>query len=181
MGPSHWLPSSPPPPPPLFQRFPVAFVFHELFVSVVCCNFWISVASVVASWLVQVFSFSVFSVHLSFPVTFCVWLYSLGLCLSFQFVCYKEEEEEDKKNEPYSVVMNFLRCRLSFSLLRSSLLCLRGSRSNRSLNTTLLSQDSLSLVASEGRLNWMITCSWHVPSLFACLSESICLIDLWIF
>ncbi len=59
----------------------------------------------------------------------------------------------DKKNEPYSVVMNFLRCRLSFSLLRSSLLCLRGSRSNRSLNTTCLSQDSLSLVASEGRLN----------------------------
>ena len=56
----------------------------------------------------------------------------------------------DKKNEPYSVVMNFLRCRLSFSLLRSSLLCLRGSRSNRSLNTTCLSQDSLSLVASEG-------------------------------
>ena len=59
----------------------------------------------------------------------------------------------DKKNEPYSVVMNFLRCRLSFSLLRSSLLCLRGSRSNRSLNTTCFSQDSLSLVASEGRLN----------------------------
>ena len=55
----------------------------------------------------------------------------------------------DKKNEPCSVEMNFLRCRLSFSLLRSSLLCLRGSRSNRSLNTTCLSQDSLSLVASE--------------------------------
>ena len=52
-----------------------------------------------------------------------------------------------------SVVMNFLRCRLSFSLLCSSLLCLRGSRSNRSLNTTCLIQDSLSLVASEGRLN----------------------------
>ena len=43
----------------------------------------------------------------------------------------------DKKNKPYSVVMNFLRCRLSFSILRSSLLCLRGSRSNRSLNTTV--------------------------------------------
>ena len=87
----------------------------------------------------------------------------------------------DKKNEPYSVVMNFLRCRLSFSLLRSSLLCLRGSRSNRSLNTTCLGQDSLSLVASEGRLKWIITCSWHVPSLFVCLSECICLIALSIF
>ena len=87
----------------------------------------------------------------------------------------------DKKNEPYSVVMNFLRCRLSFSVLRSSLLCLQGSRSNRSLNTTCLSQDSLSLVASEGRLNWMITCPWQVPSLFVCLSECICLIALSIF
>ena len=84
----------------------------------------------------------------------------------------------DKNNEPYSVVMSFLRCRVSFSLLRSSLLCLRGSRSNRSLNTTCLSQDSLSLVASEWRLNWMITCSWQVPSLFVCLSECICLIAL---
>ena len=79
----------------------------------------------------------------------------------------------DKKNEPYSVVMNFLRCRLSFSLLRSSLLCLRGSRSNRSLNTACLSQDSLSLVASEGRLHWIITCSWHVPSLFVFFSERV--------
>ena len=35
----------------------------------------------------------------------------------------------DKKNESCSVVMNFLRCRCSFSLLRSSLLCLRGSQS----------------------------------------------------
>ena len=82
-----------------------------------------------------------------------------------------------------TVVMNFLRCRLSFSLLRSSPLCLRGSRSNRSLNTTCLSQDSLSLVASEGRLNWMITCSWHVPSLFVCLSECISplFLSVWLF
>ena len=42
-------PSTPPPPPLFFQRFPVTVVFDELFVSVVCCNFWISVASVVAS------------------------------------------------------------------------------------------------------------------------------------
>ena len=34
----------------------------------------------------------------------------------------------DKLNLPYSSVMGWLRCRVSFSLLRSSVMCLRGSR-----------------------------------------------------
>jgi len=36
----------------------------------------------------------------------------------------------DKHNKPYSKTMNWLRCRLSFSLLRSAVMCLRGSRSS---------------------------------------------------
>ena len=36
-----------------------------------------------------------------------------------------------KKNEPYSVIMGWLRCRLNFALLRSSILCVRGSRSSK--------------------------------------------------
>ena len=36
----------------------------------------------------------------------------------------------DKWNSPYPVVMGWLRCSLGFSLLRSSLMCLRGSRSS---------------------------------------------------
>ena len=35
-----------------------------------------------------------------------------------------------KHNQSYSQTMNWLRCRLSFSLLRSSIMCLRGSRSS---------------------------------------------------
>ena len=35
----------------------------------------------------------------------------------------------EKRNETYSSVMGWLRCKISFSLLRSALLCLRGSRS----------------------------------------------------
>ena len=35
-----------------------------------------------------------------------------------------------KHNQPYSQTINWLRCRLSFSLLRSSIMCLRGSRSS---------------------------------------------------
>ena len=34
----------------------------------------------------------------------------------------------EKQNLPFSVVMGRLRCRLSFSILRSSLILLRGSR-----------------------------------------------------
>ena len=35
----------------------------------------------------------------------------------------------EKRNETYSSVIGWLRCKISFSLLRSALLCLRGSRS----------------------------------------------------
>ena len=34
-----------------------------------------------------------------------------------------------KRDEPYSRVMGWIRCRISFSLLRSSIMCIRGSRS----------------------------------------------------
>ena len=36
----------------------------------------------------------------------------------------------DKHNKPYSKTMNWLRCKLSFSLLRSAVMCLYGSRSS---------------------------------------------------
>jgi len=36
-----------------------------------------------------------------------------------------------KHNKAYSKTLNWLRCRISFSLLRSAVMCLRGSRSSR--------------------------------------------------
>ena len=44
------------------------------------------------------------------------------------------EQLAERKNLPYSVVMGWLSCRISFALLRSSLLCLRGSRGRRLKN-----------------------------------------------
>lgn len=35
----------------------------------------------------------------------------------------------EKRDESYSSIMGWLRCKISFNLLRSALLCLRGSRS----------------------------------------------------
>ena len=47
-----------------------------------------------------------------------------------------------KREQPYSTVMSWLRCRLSFALLRSAVMCVRGSRSSfhhpvRDLDITL--------------------------------------------
>ena len=37
----------------------------------------------------------------------------------------------EKRNEKYSTIISWIRCRLSFALLRSSLMCIRGARSSR--------------------------------------------------
>ena len=55
----------------------------------------------------------------------------------------------DKWNSPYSLIMGWLRCSLSFSLLRSSLMCLRGSRSSSGSPGVPAAVD---LVVAEGRL-----------------------------
>ena len=55
----------------------------------------------------------------------------------------------DKWNSPYSSIMGWLRCSLSFSLLRSSLMCLRGSRSS---SGSLGVPAAVDLVVAEGRL-----------------------------
>ena len=56
----------------------------------------------------------------------------------------------DKKDVSYSVVMSWLRCRVSFSLLRSAIDCLRGAQSSRGHPSNL---QSLDLAVSEGRLS----------------------------
>ena len=52
----------------------------------------------------------------------------------------------DKWNSPYSMIMGWLRCSLGFSLLRSSLMCLRGSRSRAG------SPAAVDLAVAEGYL-----------------------------
>ena len=52
----------------------------------------------------------------------------------------------DKTSEPYSTVMAWVRCRLSFALLCASVICLRGSRT---LRAPVGSNSPASLVAAE--------------------------------
>ena len=52
-----------------------------------------------------------------------------------------------KRDKPYSVIMGWLRCKLFFAAVRSSILCIRGSRS--SFNHPIRDFD-ITLASSEG-------------------------------
>ena len=69
-------------------------------------------------------------------------------------VCYKRLASmiATKRNEAYSSTMSWLRCALSFSLLRSSIQCIRGSRSARGL-AAKQPPPPIDLVTSEAGLN----------------------------
>ena len=43
----------------------------------------------------------------------------------------RADELSRKQDKQYSLVMGWIRCRLSFAILRSAILCIRGSRSSR--------------------------------------------------
>ena len=63
-----------------------------------------------------------------------------------------------KLSQPYSTTMNFIRCKVTFSLIDSTVMCLRGARSAfhqpaRELN---LAEQPLDLVIREAQLS-----AWH--------------------
>ena len=56
-----------------------------------------------------------------------------------------------KRDETYSTTMGWIQCRLSFSLLRASIMCLRGTRSSVGHLSRLL-EAPINLISSEGRV-----------------------------
>ena len=52
-----------------------------------------------------------------------------------------------KEQKPYSVVISWLRCKLSFAAVRSSIMCIRGTRSS---NNRPLREADITLATSEG-------------------------------
>ena len=54
-----------------------------------------------------------------------------------------------KEQKQYSVVMGWICCRLSFAILRSAILCIRGSRSSHHRRKHEL---NITLATSEGRV-----------------------------
>ena len=69
-------------------------------------------------------------------------------------ICYKRIASllALKKNATYSHTMAWIRCRLSFALLRSSLMCIRGTRSHVH-HAIKSSEVSIDLVRCESRLS----------------------------
>ena len=61
------------------------------------------------------------------------------------------EKMAEVKNQPRSQVVAWMRCRLSFSLLRSALLCLRGTRSSAPRQTAVAGMD-YEMAVAESRL-----------------------------
>ena len=57
----------------------------------------------------------------------------------------------EKQGRPYSSTLHWLRCRLNFSLLRSAITCLRGSRSTFTPDTSS-PMESIDLALHEGRV-----------------------------
>ena len=55
----------------------------------------------------------------------------------------------DKWKQSYSSTMGWLRCRISFSLLRSSIMCLRGARSSNTFNSHLAASVDLTIADSN--------------------------------
>ena len=58
----------------------------------------------------------------------------------------------EKQGRPYSRTLHWLRCRLNFSLLRSAIMCLRGSRSIFSPVSTSQSAETIDLALHEGQV-----------------------------
>ena len=85
----------------------------------------------------------------------------------------------EKHSKPYSRTMHWIRCRLSFSLLRSAIICLRGSRSapHRPAGM-LITTDTMDVACSEGRVpnfvnlehGTMWTCNTFYQPVYICQS-----------
>ena len=55
----------------------------------------------------------------------------------------------NKRQQKYSTTIGWLRCRMSFASLRSSIMCIRGSRS--SIHRPIFGDSNISLATSEAR------------------------------
>ena len=58
------------------------------------------------------------------------------------------EKLSEKRNESYSDTINFIRTKISFALLRSAILCLRGCKK---LKNTYHIDNAISAIIEEGR------------------------------
>ena len=75
-----------------------------------------------------------------------------------------------KHEKPYSKTVHWIRGRLSFSLLRSAIMCLHGSTSalHRPDTSSLITMNSMDLACSEGLFVYLFVILLLLFYLFAC-------------
>ena len=86
--------------------------------------------------------------------TFCPLIWSTSGGAGPAASCFLKrlaEKISDKRDEPYSTTMGWLRCRIGFALTRSAVMCLRGSRSHAGQPRCLAVEPALA--SAEGRLH----------------------------
>ena len=59
----------------------------------------------------------------------------------------------DKRDVPYSKAINWIRCRLSFALLRASIMSIRGARSSQHRPASESIQGPIDLQLAEGHIH----------------------------
>ncbi len=73
----------------------------------------------------------------------------------------------EKWDQPYSNTLHWLRCSISFSLLRSAIQCIRGARSSRSHPVNLLPVDLVTAEACLQPINLNYCYTLHLIFMFA--------------
>ena len=78
-----------------------------------------------------------------------------GGCGNAANICYKRLASmlADKRDQPYSTTLAWMRCKLSFTLLRSAIQCIRGTRSARG-HTLRQAVPPSDLVAAESNMSF---------------------------
>ena len=59
----------------------------------------------------------------------------------------------EKRNNEYSQTVNWIRCKLSFALLRASIMSIRGARSSRHRAAFEITQGPIDLQLMEGQIH----------------------------
>ena len=71
-----------------------------------------------------------------------------------KFYSRLSEMISEKRNTSKSIVTAWIRCRLSFSLVRSAILCLRGSRSIRRFDAQAVSDTDFEVALNQARVDY---------------------------
>ena len=83
------------------------------------------------------------------------WLWHLPEALDLRWPLQLARRLAEKRNESYSSVAGLLRCRFSFAMARSALICLRGSRGIKDASFFKSLDTPVDLVRQELRLHWV--------------------------